>query len=159
MTVRNLLLRMPVRTLVFPGPAWPTRPSYPLPPQPLATDPMLNAPNLTGSTLEAYRVLAIDTGTGGWVYADCTIPSHADTVLAISSAPILPGMIGSALNQGSISNNSWAWTIGQTLFLGTAGQLSRFIDLPPVRIFDREIGVAKSPTDLVVDPEPAILKG
>jgi hypothetical protein len=162
MSVRNLLLRMPVRALVFPGSLWPSRPNYPLTPAPPAPAPespdMLTAINLSGATIAAFRVVAIDPATGGWVYADSTNPDHAEAVLAVTPAAIINNASGTAANGGEIVNPAWSWTIGQTLWLGSNGLLSRYADLPPGRLFDREICVAKSATAVVVDPEPAVLR-
>jgi hypothetical protein len=163
--VRNLILRAPLRVLVWPGELWPRQPNYPLPPAPVTpTTPtnaagIISALNLTSTTLGGNRVLAIDPATGGWVYADCTNPDHADAVLGVSLAAISPGAQGDAVNQGEIVEPSWSWTIGQTLWVGTNGMLSRYVDLPANRLFDREIASAKAPTKLVVDDEPALMKG
>ncbi len=162
---RTLLVRAPERALVWPGQPWPRVPNVGLPPAlvvpdaPVTASQRFSAPNLSGMTLEAGRVVTIDHTTGGMLYADCATAAHGESVLGVLIASTLPGYTGEAIQSGQIEIATWNWPSGvDALLLGSAGHLVAYADLPVVAVFVRQVAAVLSAIRIVVDDEPAIYR-
>ena len=157
-------MRAPVRALVWPGQIWPRVPNVPLPPPapvpvtPVGGSQTFAVVNLTGSAIAAGRVVTLDSVSGGLVLADCTTLAHADQVLGITTAIVPSGQPGTATQSGELVDAAWTWTPGAGLFLGSAGAMVEFANLPVGALFERQVAGAMTATRIVVDDEPAVVR-
>ena len=74
-------------------------------------------------------------------------------VIGLAAAAIIQGAIGYALATGELTNPAWNWTAGQALFLSGTGLAAS----PPDSGFVQQIGVALSPTTVVIELSVPIL--
>jgi hypothetical protein len=82
--------------------------------------------------------------------------SHADTILGVTTNAAVLGGNCNVVNQGFITESSWAFTPGQNVFLGLNGALTQVTPVFPGSAFQRVIGVAVSPDTIFVDLGPVI---
>jgi hypothetical protein len=104
-------------------------------------------------TVSGQRVVLYSPTSGGWIYADRTIPAHAGAPLAVTIGAIVAAASGAARISGVLDEPSWSWPAPCPLWLDTAGQMTA---TPPTSGFLREIARAVTPTRIVIEPEPAI---
>jgi hypothetical protein len=89
-------------------------------------------------------------------YADVLAAEHADDVLGLALNAAAIGDAVNVVRMGDVTEPSWAWLQGQSVLLGTNGQLTQ----SPVAgaAFFQIIGHATSPTSIFVDIQTAILQ-
>lgn len=77
-------------------------------------------------------------------------------VYGVSTSSAQAGVAVSVQSTGELADASWNWTPGQVVFAYTGGTLSQ---TPPVSGLLRAIGVALSPTRLLIQIAPSIALG
>jgi hypothetical protein len=92
----------------------------------------------------AVRILA-----DGVHHASCDDISHAPGVLGIAANSASPGDQVRVRVAGLLAEPTWDWMPGLPVYVGIAGLLSQ---MPPSSGFIREIGLAISPTSIVIRP-------
>jgi hypothetical protein len=89
---------------------------------------------------------AVRAVAGGIEPASASIASQAGSVVGITTNAALAGEELTVVAVGDIEEPSWAWSLGP-VFLAEAGALTQ---TPPTAGFLQQVGVATSPTHLVV---------
>jgi hypothetical protein len=96
-------------------------------------------------TIHGHRaVLALADGVH---HASSDEVGHAPGVLGIAANSASPGDPVRVRTTGPMTEPSWAWTPGLPLYVGPDGVL---VQSPPASGFIREIGLAVSPTSIVI---------
>lgn len=98
--------------------------------------------------LGGHRVATVQ----GW-YADSGNVSHAAAIAGITLQAVAAGSTVQVQRSGEIEEASWAWVLGQAVYLGASGQLTQ---TPPVSGIVVVIGVPVSATRLAIDIQPPI---
>jgi hypothetical protein len=92
------------------------------------------------------------SGSGQVDYADRTNPAHRGKVLGITTGAVSQGVDVQIQQAGEITEPSWNWSNGP-VYLNTNGTLTQ---TAPTSGFLQEIGVAISPTRLMIDLKPPV---
>jgi hypothetical protein len=106
---------------------------------------------LASGAISGHRVVVADA-TGVAAYADATNPAHSGRVVGITLGAAADGDPVTVAVGGDIEEPSWTWSAGP-LYLGTAGGLTQSA---PTSGFVQVLGVALSPTRIVVEPSQPI---
>lgn len=85
--------------------------------------PPIESGIVAGTNLSALRVAAVVNGE--LFYADHRIEAHAYTIAGLVRAAVAVGQSPVLLGEGVVSDNSWAWQVGQPIFLGKDGYLTQ----------------------------------
>lgn len=93
-------------------------------------------------SINAFKVLTSNSA-GELIYADASVPGHADQILGIALNSAAPNAQVTYTESGDVENMGWSWTPGEPLFLGIAGALTHN---PNVGVFQAQVGYAKTPT-------------
>lgn len=105
-----------------------------------------------GEQLSALR--AVFEGAAGRVWlADATEAVEVFTLLGVTTTAAEANQPVLVQRLGAIDDAAWAWTPGVRVYLGAAGQLTQ---TPPDTGFDVLIGVALSPTRLLLNIQDPI---
>lgn len=107
-----------------------------------------------GSALGGHRAVIAD-GSSQAQYADHSIPEHLGRVVGITTGAAVMGADVAVTTSGEVIEPSWDWTAGK-IFLGINGLLTQ---LAPTTGFIQVIGVALSPTKMLVDLQTPVLIG
>lgn len=81
-------------------------------------------------------------------YADNTTAAHANRVFGITIRAVAGGSRASVMIFGKLTEPSWSWFTGQSIFLGADGQLQQ---TRPSSGFVLKLGYAVSNTTMFVD--------
>lgn len=98
-----------------------------------------------GQILSGHRVVMIEDDKA--FYADCTIPTHGNRVLGITTGASVIGVQSRIQPSGEMSESSWAWIIDVPVWLITDGLLSQ---TPPSSGFSLIVGFPISSTKLLI---------
>lgn len=99
------------------------------------------------------NVDSFDVVTSTGFKANSNTISHRSKIIGIAKATTLIGFSGVVVNQGKITNPSWAWTIGNRIFLnGTS-----LSTIAPSTGFLQSIGTATGADTIDVNIHPSIL--
>lgn len=101
--------------------------------------------------LSGHRVVV--TTAMGVNYADNTEVSHVDLVLGVTNSAVLSGGSVIITISGELTEPSWSWSLGK-VYVGQNGMLTQTL---PLSGFIQIIGVATSPTTLLIAPKVPIL--
>jgi len=96
-------------------------------------------------TIHGHR--AVRVLVDGIHHASSDDPGHAPGVLGIAANSASPGDSVRVRTTGPMAEPSWDWTPGLPLYVGPDGVL---VQSPPASGFIREIGLAVSPTSIVI---------
>jgi hypothetical protein len=110
------------------------------------------------SAIGGHRLLATNSA-GQVVYADNTEPTHAHTLLGLSTNAAEAGAAIAVLQTGPITEPSWTWAAGQPIFLGASGLLTQTPPAPPQAAFSMVVGFALSPTEIFLTQRDPIKFG
>lgn len=77
--------------------------------------------------------------------------SHANTILGITTNAAALGGNCNVVNQGFVTESSWAFVAGQNVFIGLNGALTQSPSVYPASLYQRVIGIAVSPDTIFVD--------
>lgn len=124
------------------GPPGPQGPQGPIGP---AGGSALERPAATN--LSGHRVVR-QRPDGGVEYADPTDLASLGTVLGVTSGAALSGAPTTVIGSGPMTEPSWSWTPGATLYLGPAGALVETSPSAPSALL--VVAVATSPTSILV---------
>jgi hypothetical protein len=117
-----------------------------------------------GSTIETYvagqdigghRVIVTDAD-GEAIYADNTIAAHANAATKITLGAALTGDDLTAQLIGRITEPSWNWVVGGTIYVGTNGLMTQTPPVSPA-VFSKPIAVAETATRVLIIQEPPIM--
>jgi len=112
-----------------------------------------NATYTAGGSVSGHQAVTLDS-TSTLIYADAATPAHAWAVLGVSLNAAASGGAVEVARSGPVDHSGWAFTPGSPVFLGLAGALVQAV--PLTAAFVKVMGVAVSPTRVVLDPQPAI---
>lgn len=134
----------PASTVVAPvaGPPGPQGPPGPVGP---AGGSALERPAATN--LSGHRVVR-QRPDGGVEYADPDDIASLATVLGVTTGAALSGAPATVIGSGPMTEPSWSWTPGATLYLGAAGALVETPPSAPSALL--VVAVATSPTSILV---------
>jgi hypothetical protein len=100
--------------------------------------------------LSGHRLISLVSG--GVAYAEVTSPL-IDTVLGFSGHAANAGQAINVQVTGRIAHAGWSWIPGLALFVGAGGVATQTV---PVAGLLRQVGVAISATEIVVDLRPTV---
>lgn len=86
-------------------------------------------------------------------YADKDTPSHENLVIGITTGAISNGQSGPIADARTITEPSWRWAAGLTIFLGNNGMLTQDV---PASGFVLALGIALSPTVMYINIGPIV---
>lgn len=119
-----------------------------------ATPAVTVVPLIAATSIIAYKVITTNA-SGQAIYADSATLAHANTVIGIAGNAASAGGSVGVQNSGIITNSGWSWTAGETLFLGSNGDLTRNA---LTGLFTLRVGYAKSPTEVYIRIERGIIR-
>lgn len=102
--------------------------------------------------ISGHSAVACDSA-GELIPADCTSPAHRGAVLGVVASAYSPGDDASVQTGYVLEHAGWSWAPGPVL-VGAGGLLVQA--LPVGAIFAQVIGLALSPTRVLVDLQPPI---
>lgn len=105
-----------------------------------------------GELLSALRAVFEDAAGRVWL-ADATEAGEVFTLLGVTTTAADAHQQVLVQRLGAIDDAAWGWTPGVRVYLGAAGQLTQ---TPPATGFDVLIGVALSPTRLLLSIQDPI---
>lgn len=117
-----------------------------------------------GSGIETY-IAAVDLGghrvivtdaNGKAIYADNTNPAHANMATKITLGAASTSFSIDAQIIGRITEPSWTWVVGGTIYVGANGTLTQTPPAIPA-VFSKPIAVAETPTRVLLIQEPPIM--
>lgn len=121
----------------------------------------LEAPDASNVVLE--KVAAVDLSghravmhneAGEVIYASADNLGHMDGFVGVTTAAAMAGYPVHYVTHGEIvRENMWSWTPGLPIYLQSAGQLAQ---TPPASGFVQQVGLALSPTSMLVSPRVAV---
>lgn len=94
-----------------------------------------------------HRLVTTDA-SGHAIYADATIPTHANCVVGMSIGAAASGATVSVQSSGELSDPSFSYTPGQVLFLGSDGLVATNA---PTSGFSLVIGYAETATTIFLN--------
>lgn len=128
-----------------------TVPGLPGPPGPPGAAGAQTATLVAARDLSGHRAVAATAS--GADYADPDTPAHAGAVLGITTGAVLDGEQATIQTAGEMTEPSWTWTPGQTLYVGAMGQLA---SAPPTTGWVRPIATAITATRILIIDHPPI---
>lgn len=103
--------------------------------------------------IAAGAVVALDAA-GQAVPADCSVLAHAESIVGVSVAAADAGATVKVRTHELHENSAWQLLPGEPVFAGAAG--AAVLNVPPSAVFARRVGVALSPTRLLVQLQPPL---
>jgi hypothetical protein len=101
--------------------------------------------------ISGQRVVATDSN-GDFIYADSSTPAHAQSTIGVTIGAAAQGDTATAIALGPLTENSWTWTPGSLIFLGTNGTLTQ---TAPSTGFVMVVAKAVTATTIFVNVQPA----
>lgn len=109
-----------------------------------------------GATVNGHRVI-VTNASGQAVHADNATAAHANAATKISVGAALVGQTVQVQLVGRITEPSWSWTPGGTIYVGADGVLTQTTPVSPA-VFSKVVAVAETATRiLIVQESPVIL--
>lgn len=102
-------------------------------------------------TVSGHRV--VRGVNGGVATCSVTTPDDADKAIGITEGAALAGATAVVRYGGLMTDTTWAWVEGG-VYAGPDGTLTQS---PPHAAFEQRVGTAISPTQIVVEIEPAFI--
>lgn len=103
-------------------------------------------------SISGHSVVACNA-VGELVPADCTVASHRGAVLGVVMQAYAPTEEAEVKTAFPLEHMGWTWTPGP-VYVGLAGQLAQV--LPLGALFSQVVGVALSPTLVLIELQPPI---
>lgn len=110
---------------------------------------------VAATTLSGHRVIATN-GAGLAIYADNTNVDHAIQAARISLGAADMGENISVQVSGRITEPSWSWIAGGSIYVGANGVLTQSIPEAPA-VFSKVIAVAETATRILILNESPVL--
>lgn len=98
-----------------------------------------------GQALSGHRLVLLRAGVAR--YPDLSVPSDAYALIGLTTGAVESGATFAAVAAGLVEEPSWTWTPGALVYAGPAGSLTQ---TPPPSGWLRVVGVAQTPTSLLV---------
>lgn len=111
-----------------------------------ATIAVIAAVSLSGSR-------AVYIAADGLRYCDSALPATAHACVGLTVGAVAAGALSTVQVQDVLTEPSWGWVVGQSVYLALAGALTQ---TPPTSGAQVEIGVAKSATSILVRVQPGL---
>lgn len=87
------------------------------------------------------------------IKANCNIPTDY-LVVGITDSAVSAGGVIEVFDKGPITHLGWTWAANLPIYLGMDGGIVQ--SLPPEALFMKVLGMAVSPTMIIIDIQPAI---
>lgn len=110
---------------------------------------------IAGETVGGHRIL-VTQADGTLIYADNTNPDHANQAVRISLQAADAGYPINVQINGRITEPSWAWTPGATLYVGANALPTETEPVSPA-VFSKPIAVAETATRILMINEPPVM--
>lgn len=107
---------------------------------------------IAASAISGHLAVTLDAA-GQVVPADPDTAAHGNSVIGVTVGAAAGGAPVELATTGLVTHAGWSFTVGEPVFAGTAGQITQ---TPPVGVWQKAIGVARSPTSFVLHMQPAI---
>lgn len=107
-----------------------------------------------GATLSGHMAVAYDS-TGALVPASADDAAQLLRLVGITTGAVGAGLPATVQRQDVLDHAGWAFTPGQPVYLGLAGALVQAV--PPGAAFIQVLGLALTPTRLLVGLQPPVL--
>jgi hypothetical protein len=108
---------------------------------------------VAGDTINGHRVIVTDAD-GEAIHADVTDLTHANMAMKISLAAADAGDEVEVQLTGRITEPSWSWTPGGTIYVGAGGVLTQTVPASPGSAFSKPVAVAETATRILIIQEP-----
>lgn len=99
---------------------------------------------IAGMPLGGHRAIVFNTD-GTFIYADQSIPDHAERVLGITTGAAEAGAEVTIQTGGELTEPSWTWVLDQPIYLGTNGLLTQAV---PTTGFIQQLAIPLSATSI-----------
>jgi hypothetical protein len=100
-----------------------------------------------GAILSANKAV-VSGSNGRFIYADKDILSHMSCLFGVTTQSIDNLATGIVQTYGILSNNTWSWSLGNSIYLGSNGELTQVI---PTTGFLLCVGFAVTATKMFID--------
>lgn len=100
------------------------------------------------SPVSGHKVVKLN-GDGSLGYADCTAPTDAFTILGMTDQAYSAGQNAVVRTTGTITHVGWSWVPGQSVIVGTNGDLTQV--LPVGAVFVRHVAIALTATTIALN--------
>ena len=107
---------------------------------------------IAASAISGHLAVTLETA-GQVIPADPGTAAHGNSVIGVTVGAAAGGAPVELATTGLVTHAGWGFTTGAPVFAGTAGQITQ---TPPVGVWQKAIGVARSPTSFVLHMQPAI---
>jgi hypothetical protein len=108
---------------------------------------------IAGQIIPGHTVVVMDA-SGTMMIADPQNPIHASTIIGITDASAVVGEQVSVMTNGDlITHSGWMFIPGYPVYVGANGTVSQ---TGVSTIFSKVVGMAVSPTSVVVSIQPAV---
>lgn len=110
---------------------------------------------VAGQTLSGHRAVVTDAN-GLAIYADNQTAAHANMATKLTLGAALQGDTVQVQLIGRITEPSWNWVVGGTIYVGANGTLTQTPPVSPA-VFSKPIAVAETATRVLLIQEPPIM--
>lgn len=107
---------------------------------------------IAASAISGHIVVTLDS-TGQVIPADPSTAAHGNTIIGVTVGAAIGGDPVELATSGLVTHAGWSFVVGEPVFAGTAGQITQ---TPPVGVWQKAIGIARSSTSFVLHMQPAI---
>lgn len=110
---------------------------------------------IAATSLGGHRVV-VTNGSGELIYADVANAAHANQAVRISTQAAVAGASITIQASGRITEASWNWTPGATLYVGVNALPTETVPVAPA-VFSKPIAVAETATRILMIHEPPVM--
>ena len=108
---------------------------------------------IAGENIPGHTIVVMDV-SGAVMIADVTNPVHASTTIGITDSAAVTGAQVTVISTGElITHSGWNFIPNYPVYIGTGGTVTQ-TDIGT--IFSKVVGMAVSPTSVVVSIQPAV---
>lgn len=107
---------------------------------------------IAASAISGHLAVTLDAA-GQVIPVDPSTAAHGNTVVGVTVGAAAGGAPVELATSGLVTHAGWSFVVGEPVFAGTAGQITQ---TPPVGVWQKAIGIARSPTSFVLHMQPAI---
>jgi hypothetical protein len=107
---------------------------------------------VAGATINGHRVVVTDA-SGLAIHADPTDAAHANAATKIALGAAMTGEDVQVQLVGRITEPSWNWTPGGTIYVGAEGVLTQVVPADP-SVYSKPVAVAETATRILIVQEP-----
>lgn len=107
---------------------------------------------IAASAISGHLAVTLDAA-GQVIPVDPSTTAHGNTVIGVTAGAAAGGAPVELATSGLVTHAGWSFVVGEPVFAGTAGQITQ---TPPVGVWQKAIGIARSSTSFVLHMQPAI---